>query len=42
MPDALDTTVYYVDQKYGDLVDRQAVGAEFRYFNSNVLGVWRL
>ena len=34
IPDALDTTVYYVDQKYGDLVDRQAVGAEFRYFNS--------
>jgi tetratricopeptide (TPR) repeat protein len=34
VPDALDTTVYYVDQKYGDLVDRKAVGGEFRYFNS--------
>jgi hypothetical protein len=34
IPDALDTTVYYVDQTYGDLVDRQAVGGEFRYFNS--------
>ena len=31
--DALDTTVYYVDQTYGDLVDRKAVGGEFRYFN---------
>jgi len=35
IPDALDTTVYYVDQKYGDLVDRQAAGVEFRYFNSH-------
>ena len=35
VPDALDTTVYVVDQTYGDLVDRQAVGAEFRYFNPN-------
>ena len=34
IPDALDTTVYFVDQTYGDLVDRQAVGGEFRYFNS--------
>jgi hypothetical protein len=34
IPDALDTTVYYVDQKYGDLVDRQAAGLEFRYFNA--------
>lgn len=34
VPDALDTTVYYVDQKYGDLVDRQAAGLEFRYFNA--------
>jgi hypothetical protein len=34
VPDALDTTLYYVDQKYGELVDRQAVGGEFRYFNS--------
>jgi tetratricopeptide (TPR) repeat protein len=32
--DALDTTVYYVHQTYGDLVDRKAVGGEFRYFNS--------
>jgi hypothetical protein len=36
IPDALDTTVYYVDQKYGELVDRQAAGAEVRYFNSHV------
>lgn len=35
-PDALDTTFYYIDQKYGNLVDRQAAGAEFRYFNSHV------
>ena len=34
VPDALDTTVYYVDQTYGDLIDRKAVGGEFRYFNS--------
>lgn len=34
IPDALDTTVYYVDQTYGDLADRKAVGGEFRYFNS--------
>ena len=26
VPDALDTTVYYVDQKYGDLIDRQCSG----------------
>ena len=35
IPDALDTTVYYVDQKFGDLVDRQAAGVEVRYFNSH-------
>ena len=35
IPDALDATVYYVDQKYGGLVDRQAVGGEVRYFNSH-------
>jgi len=35
-PDALDATIYYVDQKNGDLVDRQAAGLEFRYFNSHV------
>ncbi len=35
-PDALDATVYYVDQKNGDLVDRQAAGLEMRYFNSHV------
>lgn len=34
IPDALDTTVYYVDQTYGELVDRKAVGGEFRYFNA--------
>jgi len=34
IPDALDTTVYYVDQTYGDLADRKAVGGEFRYFNT--------
>lgn len=35
-PDTLDTTVYYVDQKNGDLIDRQAAGMEFRYFNSHI------
>lgn len=32
-PDALDTTVYFISQTYGDLVDRQAAGLEFRYFD---------
>lgn len=31
-PDMLDTTIYYVDQKNGGLVDRQAAGGEFRFF----------
>lgn len=35
VPDALDATVYYVDQKFGGLVDRQAAGGELRYFNSH-------
>jgi len=29
----LDTTIYYIDQTDGDLVDRRAVGFEFRYFD---------
>lgn len=32
IPDSLDVTVYALDQTYGDLKDRQAVGFEFRYF----------
>lgn len=31
--DRLDTTLYYVDQSDGDIVDRRAVGFEFRYFD---------
>lgn len=33
VPDALDTTFYYIDQTYGDLVDRRSAGFEFRYFD---------
>lgn len=35
IPDALDATVYYVDQKFGGLIDRQAAGGELRYFNAH-------
>ncbi|MEZ6002250.1 SPOR domain-containing protein [Hyphomonas sp.] len=35
VPDVLDTTVYVLDQTYGDLKDRQAAGFEFRYFQGN-------
>lgn len=35
IPDVLDTTVYVLDQTYGDLKDRQAAGFEFRYFQAN-------
>ncbi len=42
VPDRLDAAVYYFDQSYGSLVDRQAVGAEFRYFDeaSSAYGVF--
>ena len=33
VPDALDATVYFLNQTYGDLTDRQAAGMEFRYFH---------
>lgn len=35
VPDALDTTFYYIDQTYGGLIDRQAAGFEFRYFDTH-------
>ena len=35
VPDALDATVYYLNQTYGDLVDREAAGFEFRYFQGD-------
>ncbi len=35
IPDALDTTLYFISQTYGDLVDRQAAGLEFRYFDKH-------
>lgn len=35
IPDVLDTTVYVLDQTYGNLKDRQAAGFEFRYFQDN-------
>lgn len=31
----LDTTVFFIDQWVDSLVDRRAVGAEFRYFDTN-------
>jgi hypothetical protein len=34
VPDHLDTGLYYIDQSYGDLIDRRAVGLEFRYFDA--------
>jgi tetratricopeptide (TPR) repeat protein len=33
--DHLDTTFYYLDQMYGGLIDRQAAGFEFRYFDAS-------
>jgi len=32
--DRLDVTVYALEQRYGDLIDRRAVGFEFRYFDA--------
>ncbi len=37
----LDVTVFYIDQKIESIQDRQAVGAEFRYFGANQ-SVWGL
>ncbi len=34
IPDRLDATVYVLEQRFGDLVDRRAVGLEFRYFDA--------
>jgi len=35
VPDRLDTSLYYIDQSYGDLIDRKAAGFEFRYFDAD-------
>jgi len=35
VPDRLDTALYYIDQSYGDLIDRRAAGFEFRYFDAD-------
>ncbi len=35
VPSRLDTTVYFLTQQYGSLVDREAAGLEFRYFDAS-------
>ena len=35
IPSHLDATVYFLEQTFGNLLDRQAAGLEFRYFDAS-------